>query len=76
MHNAISFDRESEGSDVDGIYKEGKRSGDTNVRTAVYEGPVGGQNASEKMAIIEAKHPWLPAYLCDAIQNWTEKVHC
>ncbi len=76
LRSTISPDRESEGSDVDGIYKEDKRVGDTNVCTAVHMGPVGGQNASDKMAIIETKHPWLPAYLRDAIQNWRREAHC
>jgi hypothetical protein len=74
MHSAIY--RESERRDVDSINKEGKGVGDTNVCTTIHKGPIGGQHASDKMAIIEAKPPRLPADARDAIQNWRGEVHC
>ncbi len=69
MRSAISPDRKCERKDVNGINKEGKGVGDANVCTTVYEEPVRGQNALNKMAIVEVKHPRLPTDVCDAIQN-------
>jgi hypothetical protein len=76
MRSAISPNKKCERKDVDGINKEGKGVGDAKVCTTVQEGPVRGQQALDKMAIVEAKHPRLPADACDAIQNWGGEVNC
>jgi hypothetical protein len=75
MRSAISPNRECERRDVDGISKEGRGVGDANVCTTVHEGSVRGQNAMDKMAIIEAEHPRLPTDARDAIQNWWGEVY-